>query len=116
MELVELPVPKKRSNDESNIAGKAVQAFNVSQAADNIPGWISGNMILPPRGIKDAENVGICSQVFFVGDCQPGAFEVSIANPEDDEFDPVTAQRFLTSKGDFFHVRKLFKYGCIVFQ
>lgn len=106
MELVELPIAKKRSKEESKVSGKAVQAFNVPQATDNIPGWISGNMILPPKGIKDAENVGICSQVFFVGDCQPGSFEVSIANPEDDEFDPLTAHRFMISKGDFFHVRK----------
>jgi len=67
-------------------------------------------MILPPTGIKDAENVGFCTQIFFVGDCQPGSFEVAVTNPEDDEFDPNTAQRFLLSKGDFFHVRKCFSY------
>jgi len=104
MEFLKLPVTQKREKGESKKCGKAVQAFNVPEIADNIPGWISGKMEIPPTGIKDAENVGVCSQVFFVGNCQPGAFEVAIASPEDDEFDPITAQRFMVSSGDFFHV------------
>jgi len=93
-----------RGKNESKVVGFAAQAFNISGIGDNIPGWISGHLILPPRGVKDAEGVGLCSQVFFVGDCQPGSLECSVANPEENEYDPETAQRFLLSKGDVFHV------------
>ena len=102
-----MPVTRKRMKGESKKCGMAVQAFNFSAISDPIPArWISGKMEIPPTGIKDDENVGVCQQVFFVGNCQPGAFEVAIAGPEDGEFDPTTAQRFLVSSGDFFHVRK----------
>jgi hypothetical protein len=33
-------------------------------------------MYLPPRGIKDAEGVGVCAQLFAVAECQPGALEI----------------------------------------
>jgi hypothetical protein len=36
----------------------------------------AGIVELPPESIKDAEGVGVCSQVFFVGSCQPGAVEL----------------------------------------
>ena len=45
-------------------------------------GHIIGNLILPPKTIKDAEGVGMCVQVFSVTDCQPKSVEVAIANPE----------------------------------
>ena len=65
-----------------------------------------GNLILPPQGIKDQEGVGRCSQGFNVGDCQPQSIEVAIADPDlnDGKFDAPTAQRFLLSKGDMFHI------------
>ena len=100
----ELPITSGRARGESKAVGLASQAFNVSGMKDHIPGWISGQLILPPRAIKDAEGVGDCSQVFFVGDCQPNSLEVALSNPEEPDFDPSTAQRFLLSKGDFFHV------------
>jgi centromere protein C len=60
-----------------------------------LPGFISGFVSLPPRGIKDAESVGNCTQVFYVSNCQPKAFEVAIAIPSDDQitFNQDTAQR-----------------------
>ena len=104
MPLTRLPLISGRSKNESKVVGSAAQAFNVPGIGDNIPGWISGHLTLPPRGIKDAEGVGLCSQVFFVGECQPNSIEFSLADPEENKFDAATAQRFLLSKGDFFHV------------
>eukprot|EP00592_Proboscia_alata_P008212 CAMPEP_0194363270 /NCGR_PEP_ID=MMETSP0174-20130528/11111_1 /TAXON_ID=216777 /ORGANISM="Proboscia alata, Strain PI-D3" /LENGTH=1356 /DNA_ID=CAMNT_0039136623 /DNA_START=338 /DNA_END=4408 /DNA_ORIENTATION=+ len=103
----DLPVTTRRQRGEGRVAGKAAQAFNVpsAPAGMSIPGWIAGQLKLPPNGIKDAESVGLCSQVFFVSKCQPNSFEASLAKPEqEDEYDPTTAQRFLLSPGDFFQV------------
>lgn len=99
-----LPITRQRDPSESRVVGSASQAFNIPEAGDIIPGWISGHLILPPGGIKDAEGVGLCSQVFSVQTCQPNSLEVSLADPEDNEYDSDTAQRFLLSPGDFFHV------------
>ena len=97
----------KRSKGESNVFGLAAQAFNVpSDSSTLMPGYITGNLSLPPTGIKDAEGVGICAQVFNVADCQPKSVEVAIADPEVNEgrFEAKSAQRFLLSKGEMFHV------------
>ena len=99
-----LPITRHRDPSESRVVGSASQAFNIPEANDTIPGWISGHLILPPKGIKDAEGVGLCSQVFNVQRCQPNSLEVSLADPDDSEYDPETAQRFLLGPGDFFHV------------
>ncbi|GMI38396.1 hypothetical protein TrCOL_g1130 [Triparma columacea] len=103
MNATALPITADRE-PEKDVVGLAAQAFNINQATEDVPGWISGHVILPPEGIKDAEGVGMCSQVFFVSDCQPKAFEVAIGAPEETTFNPETAQRFLLSAGDFFHV------------
>ena len=86
------------------MVGFASQAFHVP--TDDFPGYIAGNVVLPPRGIKDAEGVGLCSQVFNVGDCQPNSLEFAIADPsgDDGKFDPKTAQRYMLSKGDMFQI------------
>ena len=97
----------KRSKGESNVFGLAAQAFNVpSDSSTLMPGYITGNLVLPPKGIKDAEGVGICAQVFNIGDCQPKSIEVAIADPDynDGKFESKTAQRFFLSKGEMFHV------------
>lgn len=107
MRGTKLPQNSKRVKGESKIVGRASQAFNVpADESGMMPGWIGGNLSLPPRGIKDAEGVGLCSQVFNVGDCQPDSLEVAIADPEenDGKFDASTAQRYLLSKGDMFYV------------
>jgi centromere protein C len=102
-----LPLSTSRGKKESKVVGFASQAFHVPTDQDDLfPGYISGNVVLPPRGIKDAEGVGLCSQVFNVGDCQPNSVEFALADPasQDGEFDPATAQRFLLSKGDMFQI------------
>lgn len=96
----------KRQKGEGKIVGTAAQAFNVAPDRNGIfPGWIAGNLNLPPKGIKDAEGVGLCCQVFFVVDCQPLSVEIAIDTPNvDSKFDPENAERFLLSKNDTFHV------------
>lgn len=101
-------LPKlKRRKGESDVFGVAAQAFNVpSDYVTMMPGFISGNLVLPPKGIKDAEGVGVCAQVFNIIDCQPKSVEIAIADPEVNEgkFEPASAQRYLLSKGEMFHV------------
>lgn len=106
MIVSDLPLKSKRGKRESKVVCKAVQTFNVPSSNESIPGWIAGKLIVPPKGIKDEEGVGLCSQVFNIGDCQPQSLEVAIADPEVNEgkFDSSTAQRFLLSKGDMFQV------------
>jgi hypothetical protein len=103
MTATALPITAERDPGKDAV-GMAAQAFNINQATEDVPGWISGHVVLPPEGIKDAEGVGMCSQVFFVSSCQPKSFEVAIGAPEEQAFNPATAQRFLLSAGDFFHV------------
>lgn len=100
-----LPLIGGRKKSEGNITGKAAQAFNKSQEG-MIPNYIVGCLELPPRGIKDPESVGPCCQIFNVGDCQPKSVEISIANPDvnDGNYDEESAQRFLLSKNDSFHL------------
>ena len=61
-----LPLSSLRDNrDESKVVGFASKGFHVPTDDDDLfPGYIAGNVVLPPRGIKDAEGVGLCSQVF----------------------------------------------------
>jgi len=102
-----LPLSATRKARESKVVGFASQAFHVPTDDDDLfPGYIAGNVVLPPRGIKDAEGVGLCSQVFNVGRCQPKSLEFAIADPsgQDGEFDPKTAQRYLLSEGDMFQI------------
>ncbi|GMI39287.1 hypothetical protein TeGR_g1023 [Tetraparma gracilis] len=87
MQTTALPITADREPGK-DVVGLAAQAFNVPQATDDVPGWISGHVTLPPEGIKDAEGVGMCSQVFFVGECQPKSFEVAIGAPEESTFNP----------------------------
>jgi len=102
-----LPLSSARRSRESKVVGFASQAFHVPTDSDDLfPGYIAGNVVLPPRGIKDAEGVGLCSQVFNVGDCQENSVEFAIADPggQDGEFDPRSAQRYLLGKGDMFQI------------
>lgn len=107
MEGSELPMSKKRTKAEGKITGKAAQAFNIpSDDNDVYVGYIMGNLILPPKGIKDSESVGPCAQTFTVCHCQPKALEVAYADPDqgDGELEVETAQRFLLGPGDMFRV------------
>lgn len=107
-DLIGHELPKiKRAKGESDVFGLAAQAFNVpADLTSLMPGYISGNLVLPPKGVKDAEGVGACAQVFTLFDCQPKSIEVAIADPEvnDGKYDAESAQRFLLSKGEMFHV------------
>ena len=102
--MADLP-QTNRGEGESMVVARAAQAFN-EQGIDISSGWISGQLDLPPTGIKDAESVGICSQVFVVASCQPKELEFALAYPDenDTQFLPETAQRFLLSPGDMFCV------------
>ena len=75
--------------------GFAAQFFNTAetegmvlegQRSGVMSGWISGFVVLPPGAIKDAEGVGECSQVFFVGDCQDHSLELGIAHPSEEDW------------------------------
>ena len=106
MEGSDLPISKKRKFSEGNITGKAAQAFNISSDHDDYVGYIMGNLLLPPKGIKDSESVGPCAQTFTVCNCQPKALEIAYGDPDqpDGELDAETAQRFLLGPGDMFRV------------
>jgi len=65
-----LPLSTSRRKSESKVVGFASQGFHVPTDDDDLfPGYIAGNVVLPPRGIKDAEGVGLCSQVFKYVSC-----------------------------------------------
>lgn len=100
-----LPQLGNRKSSEGKVTCKAAQAFNKTQEG-LIPGYIVGCLELPPKGIKDPESVGPCCQIFNVGDCQPKSVEIAIANPDvnDGNYDEDSAQRFLLSKNDSFHL------------
>ena len=105
LEATPLPITADRPRGREAV-GTAAQSFSVSEISGAFPGWISGYCLLPPLGIKDAEGVGLCSQVFFVGECQDQALEFAMATPDPEEpnFNKDTAQRFLLSRGDHFYV------------
>ena len=72
-----------------------------------------GFVELPPQAIKDAEGVGLCSQVFFIGSCQPDAVELGMARPDSDVWDDKTAQRVLLSEGIILFICIFVYYICI---
>ena len=148
-----LPITAK-DRDPNAERAFAAQYFNIPATSTNIPTWIAGTVVfnapsslvgcflqfnvnvnllffigyieLPPRGLKDAEAVGDCAQVFFVGDCHDGAgtvtffpvsifychitpmcaivVEMGIAEPSQEEWIDDSAQRSLLKKGDSFFV------------
>jgi len=103
MTASDLPITVPREN-KSDIVGRAAQAFNIPSLSEDIPGFIAGHLELPPGAVKDEESVGLCSQTFFVSKCQPKSLEVAVADPQEEDFVPETAQRFMLSPGDFFYV------------
>ena len=103
-----LPLPKTgRKKNEGMVVGRAAQSFNVPSSDNNVfVGYLMGNLKLPPKGIKDPESTGACSQVFTVCSCQPNSVEVAYGDPHEEEgsLSPETAQRFLLSAGDQFRI------------
>lgn len=107
MEGSHLPISKKRKKNEGKVTGKAAQAFNIpNDGNEDYVGYIMGNLLLPPKGIKDSESVGPCAQTFTVCCSQQKALEVAFGDPDqsDGELDTETAQRFLLGPGDMFRV------------
>ena len=107
MEAADLPLSATRTREDGFVVGKAAQAFNIpSDPNDHYVGYIMGNLYLPPRGIKDAESVGPCSQTFTVCTGQKKAIEVAFADPDGPEgiLDDNSAQRFMLGPGDLFRV------------
>mmetsp|Transcript_20193 Transcript_20193/g.61281 ORF Transcript_20193/g.61281 Transcript_20193/m.61281 type:complete len:546 (-) Transcript_20193:743-2380(-) len=103
LQQTELPITAVRPRNKQGV-GLAAQAFNTPEVAGHMPGWISGQVVLPPQAIKDAEGVGACAQVFVVASAQPDSLELDIASPEETGFDPASAQRFILGPGDHFVV------------
>lgn len=106
MKFRELPRSKLRKKSDVSEVGKAAQAFYVSYDYNPVyPGYIMGKLILPPKGIKDAECVGSCAQTFTILAGQPNSIELAYADPNDDgKMDLDNAQRFLLDPGDVFRI------------
>lgn len=104
----QLSIRGKRTKAEGNIVGSAGQAFSFVEQSDSMhAGYVMGKLVLPPKGIKDAEGVGPSAQLFTVVHGQPGAIEVAFADPEeapDGMLTPETATRYLLGPGDMFRV------------
>ena len=103
-----LPLPRAgRRKNEGKVVGKAAQSFNIASSDNNVfVGYLMGNLTLPPKGIKDPESTGACSQVFTVCSCQPKSVEVAFGDPHEEKgsMSLETAQRFLLSAGDQFRI------------
>jgi centromere protein C len=100
-------MPKTRKKSDGNVVGKAAQSFLMANELNrSFPGYIVGHLILPPQGIKDAESVGMCAQVFTVVRGQAKSIEIAYGDPEHEavKWDPKHAERFLLSVGDNFLV------------
>jgi centromere protein C len=103
----DLPLPASRKKSEGKVVGKAAQAFNIPTDEDDMyVGYIMGNLVLPPSGIKDAESSGSCSLSFTVCAGQAKSIEVAFGDPHEEEgsLNSKTAKRFLLSPGDMFRV------------
>lgn len=97
-----LPITGSRPPGK-NTAGFAAQSFNIDSTSE-MSGWITGFVDLPAGAIKDQEGVGSCAQVFFISECQDFALELGIADPSEEQWNELTAQRQLLKKGDTFYV------------
>jgi centromere protein C len=103
----DLPIAKTRKKSEGKVVGKAAQSFQMSNEENPaFPGYIVGHLLLPPKGIKDAESVGLCAQVFTVVRGQANSTEIAYGDPDHEKatWDPAHAERFLLSAGDNFLV------------
>jgi hypothetical protein len=98
-----LPITAVRPEGK-NVVGVAAQSFNVPEIPQKMSGWISGFCELPPGGIKDAEGVGECCQVFQVASCQDGSVEFGLAHPSEEEWVDRLAQRTVLKARDSFYV------------
>jgi len=104
MKSYDLPLPKTRKKKEGKVVGKAGQSFLMSNELNpTFPSYMVGSLVLPPKGIKDAESVGLHAEVFTVVWGEPRSIEVAYGDPDNNNiFAPATAERFLLSQGDNF--------------
>lgn len=95
-----------RQKSEGKVVCSAAQAFNISNNDTPFPGYLMGNLIMPPKAIKDAESVGNCAQTFTCVFGQIDAIEVAYGDPDarDGALDPSTATRFFVNVGDMFRI------------
>lgn len=112
MKASNLPLSKSRKKSEGKVVGKASQSFQMTNEENPaFPGYLMGNLILPPGGIKDAESVGMCAQMFTVVRGQPGSIEIAYGDSDDSNtrndgasWTAARGARFLVSPGDNFLV------------
>jgi hypothetical protein len=99
----ELPMSAPRAPGR-DVVGQAAQTLSAHEYPGEMSSWISGNVRLPARAIKDAEKVGKFNQIFVLAECQDRAVELAIAHPGEDMWVEDTAQRMLLRKGDTFNI------------
>jgi centromere protein C len=102
-----LPIPPTRPKTDSKVGAFAGSAFNIPyENSTDFVGYLMGSLTIPPKGIKDPESVGACTQAFTVVSGQNGSLEVAYADPNTERgvLLPASAQRFLLSPKDMFRV------------
>lgn len=99
---MELPSTRKRS--EGLIVGKVWDCFDNYDIGFHplIPDFAAGGLLLPPKGIKDAEIVAGTAQVYIVLNGQPKAIDLTFGDPKDPKsgLDVADAEHFLLSPFD----------------
>jgi len=103
----DFPLAETRKKNEGKVVGKATKSFHMTNVENpSFPGFSVGNLILPSKGIKDAEAVGLGAQVFTVVRGQPRSIEIAYGDPENGQriWEPSTAVRFMVSQGDQFFI------------
>jgi hypothetical protein len=103
-------VYKNERKADGETTWKALQDFKEAES-DHHVGYSSGKIILQPKGVKDSESVGLCTQYYTVCCSQPKALEVAYGDPDepDGELVAATVQRLLLGPGDTFRIRKSFR-------
>ncbi|GAB5030785.1 Hypothetical protein NocV09_00400620 [Nannochloropsis oceanica] len=113
-QVVMRPLENEEEEGVALEAGHAFRVLQVARSADDreahepsllgYPGWVAGHMSLMPRKGKDPENVGPCSQVFHVLDCEKNSLELAVGELGEEAFSEGMATRFLLGKGDTFYL------------
>lgn len=104
MKHMELPLSGTQEWDKGAVTGSFAHAF-FSDKCDNYVGYVMGNLVLKPGGIKGADKGPACL-TFTVCTGQAKALELAFGDPDDSErkFVYDTAQRFFLGPGDMFRV------------
>ena len=106
-----MPLPPTRKDSEGFVVGKSWDSFHKDDIGYNalIADFAAGGLLLPPKGIKDAETLVVFSQVYIVLKGQAKSVELSIGDPNDSSddrsvgrMDVNMAKNFFLSSGDVF--------------